>query len=109
MQHRLILQRNKPAAHRLTAPGVEEPPGVSRRAVIPHRLQSLHQKICPHRPQVMLQDLPQLKTLLPVQPPATPQQQPARMLENVPSLPGHVYFITQSGGKEILSNQPNPY
>ncbi len=27
----------------------------------------------------------------------------------VPSLPGKTYFITQSGGKEILSNQPNPY
>jgi 4-amino-4-deoxy-L-arabinose transferase-like glycosyltransferase len=27
----------------------------------------------------------------------------------VPSLPGQTYFITQSGGKEILSNQPNPY
>jgi 4-amino-4-deoxy-L-arabinose transferase-like glycosyltransferase len=26
-----------------------------------------------------------------------------------PSLPGGVYLITQSGGKEILSNQPNPY
>jgi 4-amino-4-deoxy-L-arabinose transferase-like glycosyltransferase len=27
----------------------------------------------------------------------------------VPSLPGQTYFIAQSGGKEILSNQPNPY
>jgi 4-amino-4-deoxy-L-arabinose transferase-like glycosyltransferase len=27
----------------------------------------------------------------------------------VPTLPGKTYFITQSGGKEILSNQPNPY
>jgi 4-amino-4-deoxy-L-arabinose transferase-like glycosyltransferase len=27
----------------------------------------------------------------------------------VPSLPGKIYFIAQSGGKEILSNQPNPY
>jgi 4-amino-4-deoxy-L-arabinose transferase-like glycosyltransferase len=27
----------------------------------------------------------------------------------VPSLPGRTYFIAQSGGKEILSNQPNPY
>jgi 4-amino-4-deoxy-L-arabinose transferase-like glycosyltransferase len=27
----------------------------------------------------------------------------------VPSLPGETYFIAQSGGKEILSNQPNPY
>ena len=27
----------------------------------------------------------------------------------VPSLPGKTYFIAQSGGKEILSNQPNPY
>ena len=27
----------------------------------------------------------------------------------VPSLPTKPYFITQSGGKEILSNQPNPY
>ena len=26
-----------------------------------------------------------------------------------PALPGNVYLITQSGGKEILSNQPNPY
>jgi hypothetical protein len=26
-----------------------------------------------------------------------------------PSLPGKTFFITQSGGKEILSNQPNPY
>jgi 4-amino-4-deoxy-L-arabinose transferase-like glycosyltransferase len=27
----------------------------------------------------------------------------------VPALPGKTYFIAQSGGKEILSNQPNPY
>jgi 4-amino-4-deoxy-L-arabinose transferase-like glycosyltransferase len=27
----------------------------------------------------------------------------------VPSLPGQTYFIAQSGGKEIISNQPNPY
>jgi 4-amino-4-deoxy-L-arabinose transferase-like glycosyltransferase len=27
----------------------------------------------------------------------------------VPPLPGQTYFIAQSGGKEILSNQPNPY
>jgi 4-amino-4-deoxy-L-arabinose transferase-like glycosyltransferase len=27
----------------------------------------------------------------------------------VPKLPGKTYFIAQSGGKEILSNQPNPY
>jgi 4-amino-4-deoxy-L-arabinose transferase-like glycosyltransferase len=27
----------------------------------------------------------------------------------VPTLPGKTYFIAQSGGKEILSNQPNPY
>jgi 4-amino-4-deoxy-L-arabinose transferase-like glycosyltransferase len=27
----------------------------------------------------------------------------------VPALPGRTYFIAQSGGKEILSNQPNPY
>jgi 4-amino-4-deoxy-L-arabinose transferase-like glycosyltransferase len=27
----------------------------------------------------------------------------------VPSLPGKTYFIAQSGGKEILSNQPSPY
>ncbi len=26
-----------------------------------------------------------------------------------PTLPGSVYLITQSGGKEIVSNQPNPY
>jgi 4-amino-4-deoxy-L-arabinose transferase-like glycosyltransferase len=26
-----------------------------------------------------------------------------------PRLPGKTYFIAQSGGKEILSNQPNPY
>jgi hypothetical protein len=29
--------------------------------------------------------------------------------EKVPALPGKVFFITQGGGKEILSNQPNPY
>jgi 4-amino-4-deoxy-L-arabinose transferase-like glycosyltransferase len=27
----------------------------------------------------------------------------------LPALPGQTYFIAQSGGKEILSNQPNPY
>ena len=27
----------------------------------------------------------------------------------VPTLPDKVYFLAQSGGKEILSNQPNPY
>ena len=27
----------------------------------------------------------------------------------VPALPGKTYFIAQSGGKEVLSNQPNPY
>jgi 4-amino-4-deoxy-L-arabinose transferase-like glycosyltransferase len=27
----------------------------------------------------------------------------------LPSLPGHTWFIAQSGGKEILSNQPSPY
>jgi 4-amino-4-deoxy-L-arabinose transferase-like glycosyltransferase len=27
----------------------------------------------------------------------------------LPPLPAKTYFITQSGGKEILSNQPNPY
>ncbi len=27
----------------------------------------------------------------------------------LPPLPGKTYFITQSGGKEILSNQPNPF
>jgi 4-amino-4-deoxy-L-arabinose transferase-like glycosyltransferase len=27
----------------------------------------------------------------------------------IPALPGKTYFIAQSGGKEILSNQPNPY
>jgi 4-amino-4-deoxy-L-arabinose transferase-like glycosyltransferase len=27
----------------------------------------------------------------------------------IPHLPGKTYFIAQSGGKEILSNQPNPY
>ena len=29
--------------------------------------------------------------------------------EPMPLLPGKTYFIAQSGGKEILSNQPNPY
>ncbi len=29
--------------------------------------------------------------------------------EPLPKLPGKTYFIAQSGGKEILSNQPNPY
>jgi 4-amino-4-deoxy-L-arabinose transferase-like glycosyltransferase len=29
--------------------------------------------------------------------------------DSIPSLPGKTYFIAQSGGKEILSNQPNPY
>ena len=29
--------------------------------------------------------------------------------EPLPSLPGRTYFIAQSGGKEIISNQPNPY
>ena len=29
--------------------------------------------------------------------------------EPVPTLPGKIFFIAQSGGKEILSNQPNPY
>ncbi|HTC75822.1 MAG TPA: hypothetical protein VK684_09620, partial [Edaphobacter sp.] len=27
----------------------------------------------------------------------------------IPTLPGKTYFIAQSGGKEILSNQPSPY
>jgi 4-amino-4-deoxy-L-arabinose transferase-like glycosyltransferase len=27
----------------------------------------------------------------------------------LPTLPGNIYFIAQSGGKEILSNQPNPH
>src|SRR5207249_278135 len=27
----------------------------------------------------------------------------------LPKLPGNAFFIAQSGGKEILSNQPNPY
>ncbi|WP_158942158.1 glycosyltransferase family 39 protein [Granulicella sp. S190] len=31
------------------------------------------------------------------------------LAEPVPALPGKTYFIAQSGGKEILSNQPNPY
>jgi len=30
-------------------------------------------------------------------------------LDHVPKLPGKTYFIAQSGGKEILSNQPNSY
>ncbi len=39
-------------------------------------------------------------------------QGPARVwiwtpLENVPTLPGEVYVIGRSGGKEVLSNQPN--
>jgi 4-amino-4-deoxy-L-arabinose transferase-like glycosyltransferase len=29
--------------------------------------------------------------------------------QTVPNLPGKIHFIAQSGGKEILSNQPNPY
>ena len=29
--------------------------------------------------------------------------------EPVPTLPGRTYFVAQSGGKEILSNQPNAY
>jgi 4-amino-4-deoxy-L-arabinose transferase-like glycosyltransferase len=29
--------------------------------------------------------------------------------EPLPNLPGKTYFIAQSGGKEIISNQPNPY
>jgi 4-amino-4-deoxy-L-arabinose transferase-like glycosyltransferase len=29
--------------------------------------------------------------------------------EPLPHLPGKTYFIAQSGGKEILSNQPNPF
>jgi 4-amino-4-deoxy-L-arabinose transferase-like glycosyltransferase len=29
--------------------------------------------------------------------------------EPVPALPGKTYLIAQSGGKEILSNQPNPF
>jgi 4-amino-4-deoxy-L-arabinose transferase-like glycosyltransferase len=29
--------------------------------------------------------------------------------EPLPALPGKTYFIAQSGGKEIISNQPNPY
>ncbi len=28
---------------------------------------------------------------------------------HVPKLPGHTYLIAESGGKEILSNQPNPF
>ena len=31
------------------------------------------------------------------------------LADPVPILPGKTYFIAQSGGKEILSNQPNPY
>jgi hypothetical protein len=30
-------------------------------------------------------------------------------LDHIPKLPGKTFFIAQSGGKEILSNQPNPY
>ncbi len=29
--------------------------------------------------------------------------------DHVPKLPGRTYLIAQSGGKEILSNQPNPF
>jgi 4-amino-4-deoxy-L-arabinose transferase-like glycosyltransferase len=29
--------------------------------------------------------------------------------EPLPDLPGKTYFISQGGGKEIISNQPNPY
>jgi 4-amino-4-deoxy-L-arabinose transferase-like glycosyltransferase len=29
--------------------------------------------------------------------------------EPVPTLPVHIYLIAQSGGKEILSNEPNPF
>ncbi|MEI9981642.1 MAG: phospholipid carrier-dependent glycosyltransferase [Edaphobacter sp.] len=29
--------------------------------------------------------------------------------QSTPTLPGSIYFIAQSGGKEILSNQPNPF
>ncbi len=29
--------------------------------------------------------------------------------QQTPTLPARTYFIAQSGGKEILSNQPNPY
>jgi 4-amino-4-deoxy-L-arabinose transferase-like glycosyltransferase len=29
--------------------------------------------------------------------------------ESLPNLPGKTYFISQGGGKEIISNQPNPY
>jgi 4-amino-4-deoxy-L-arabinose transferase-like glycosyltransferase len=29
--------------------------------------------------------------------------------EHVPALPGKIYLIAQSGGKEIISNQPSPY
>ena len=31
------------------------------------------------------------------------------LTEPVPHLPGKAYFIAQSGGKKILSNQPNPF
>jgi 4-amino-4-deoxy-L-arabinose transferase-like glycosyltransferase len=31
------------------------------------------------------------------------------LTDPIPNLPGKTYFIAQSGGKEILSNQPNPY
>ncbi len=30
-------------------------------------------------------------------------------LDHVPKLPGKTFFIAQSGGKQIISNQPNPY
>ena len=30
-------------------------------------------------------------------------------IDRVPKLPGRTYLIAQSGGKEILSNQPNPF
>ena len=29
--------------------------------------------------------------------------------DHVPHLPGHVYLIAEAGGKEILSNEPNPF
>ncbi len=29
--------------------------------------------------------------------------------DHVPKLPGHTYLIAESGGKEILSNEPNPF
>jgi 4-amino-4-deoxy-L-arabinose transferase-like glycosyltransferase len=31
------------------------------------------------------------------------------LAEPTPALPGNIYVITQGGGKEILSNQPNPF